>query len=327
MSAASLDSYPLPSKAHKAKLDFSEEYLTSSLHVANDLPCPADKDLDELPRPRYTPHDIHRVQRTLLHFVPAELADAILDMAEFWPYASVSRNSYTSACSALEAPDGNAQWCFLVSPKVPAIERNGARLPTIVKKVDFSIKTYESSFGKTDTSNDTKGASPDVIKFRKVNNLFKHVGVSQGYKTWFESSILKNGQHGEVSYGSSSSPNHWYASTAGPHPKYLNDFGDVEYPGSPADSPLDRLQRWHVRNNPQSSSDREWHQVTWRQGDPTQAADVDCVSGEGSGAGFVDSLAVDDQILLMARAMSPGWINLVFNVKIDIYYAFASSYL
>ena len=134
----------------------------SSLQTVQDLPCEGDIDLDELPRPRYTPDDIQRVQKTLLHFVPVELADAILDMAEFWPFMSVSRNSFMSAAAALEAPDSNAQWCYLVSPAIPAVQRNGVSIPTVVKKVDFSVKTYESSFGKTD-GND-KGTLAHFVK-------------------------------------------------------------------------------------------------------------------------------------------------------------------
>lgn len=128
---------------------------TPSIHIATDLPCPADKDTDPMPRPAYTPSDISRVQRILLHFVPVELADAIIDLAEYWPWVAVSRNSFTSAYSALEAPDSNAQWCYLVTPKVPSIERAGVSVPTVVKMVKFFIKTYESCYGKTKESSAT----------------------------------------------------------------------------------------------------------------------------------------------------------------------------
>lgn len=139
---------PMKKASHKAP-------LTPSIHVATDLPCPADKDLDDIPRPKYTPSDIGRVQSILLHFVPVELADAIIDMAEYWPWVAVSRNSFTSAYSALEAPDSNAQWCYIVSPKIPSIERAGVCVPTVVKMVKFFIKTYESCYGKTKESKAT----------------------------------------------------------------------------------------------------------------------------------------------------------------------------
>ncbi|KDR79445.1 hypothetical protein GALMADRAFT_208809 [Galerina marginata CBS 339.88] len=249
------------------------------IHIATDLPCPADKDLEEIPHPAYTPDDISRVQGMLLRFVPAELADAILDMAEYWPWTAVSRNSFTSAYSALEAPDHNAQWCYLVTPKIPSVERDGVRLPTTVKMVKFFIKTYESSFGKSAGSSDT----------------------TQGFTTWFESAILKNGEPSMASYDTDSRPNDWYANLAAPHPKYLNDFRETGYPGSPVENPFDNKKRWHVATNPQANTDKAWHQVTWKH-DDIPALEVDPQTGTGTGLGFVDSLSVDDQVVLLARA-------------------------
>jgi len=119
-----------------------------SLHIVTNLPCPADRDLGEIPRPTYAPEDISCVQKLLLTFVPPELADIIIDLAEYWPYVGISHNSFNSAYSALAAPDMNAQWCFLVSPKVPSVKRsNGSPLPTIVKMVKFLVKTYDSAWG------------------------------------------------------------------------------------------------------------------------------------------------------------------------------------
>ena len=88
------------------------------------------------------------MQEILLLFFPPELADAIVDLAEYWPYVRISHNSFNSAYSALDAPDVDAQWCFLVSPKIPSFERpDGSALPTTVKMVKFFIKTYDSAWG------------------------------------------------------------------------------------------------------------------------------------------------------------------------------------
>jgi hypothetical protein len=88
------------------------------------------------------------VHELLLLRVPPELADAIVDLAEYWLYIGISHNSFNSAYSALAAPDSNAEWCFLVSPKIPAFQRpNGPPLPTTVKMVKFLVKTYDSAWG------------------------------------------------------------------------------------------------------------------------------------------------------------------------------------
>ncbi|PPQ78465.1 hypothetical protein CVT25_011860 [Psilocybe cyanescens] len=283
---------PMKKASHKAP-------LTPSIHVATDLPCPADKDLDDIPRPKYTPSDIGRVQSILLHFVPVELADAIIDMAEYWPWVAVSRNSFTSAYSALEAPDSNAQWCYIVSPKIPSIERAGVCVPTVVKMVKFFIKTYESCYGKTKES--------------------KATDATQGYTTWFESLILRNGES-IPSYEDSSRPNDWYSNLAAPHPKFLNDFREPELPGAPVANPLDDRTRWHVAtNSPSCGGDKSkaWHEVTWKHNDTQTktATQTDPSTGMGTGSGFIDSLSVDDQIVLMARAMVSATMKILLEMS------------
>ncbi|KAF9472909.1 hypothetical protein BDN70DRAFT_886443 [Pholiota conissans] len=278
-----------------------------SMQVNTKLPCPEDLDTDEPSHPNYAPDDIARVQRILLHFVPAELADAIIDLAEYWPYVGTSRNDFSTSYSALDAPDANAQWCYLVSPKVPAVERNGVRVPTTVKKVKFSVKTYESSWGKA------------IVPQPKA--------TPSGSKTWFEASILKNDEAAEGrAYKDDVRPNDWFAQLAA-HPKYISELRDSDFSGPRVDNPFDSKQRWHVTNNPESTEDRSWNDIVWKHGSPQKNVDIDPETGIGSGSGFLDSLAVDDRIVLLARAMSPGLINTIFNVKLEIYYALSSSYL
>ncbi|KAJ3507333.1 hypothetical protein NLJ89_g6365 [Agrocybe chaxingu] len=271
-----------------------------SLHVTSDLPCLEDKDTDRIPQPHYAPDDIARVQAMLTHFVPVELADAILDMAEFWPWIAVSRNSYTSAYSALEAPDSNAQWCYLVTPKIPSVERNGRRVSTTVRMVRFFVKTYGSSWG---------GGGNES-------------GSSQ---TWFESAILKPTDPESVSYEDSIHPRDWFDGLAAPHPKFLNDFRDADFPGTPVSNPFDAKTRWHVTNNALNTP-RVWREITWRFDDKRSAV-VERQSGDGQGAEFCQSLSVDDRLVLMARAKAPGWIDTIFNVKIEVYYTLDSSFL
>ncbi|KAF5310165.1 hypothetical protein D9619_010233 [Psilocybe cf. subviscida] len=258
------------------------------MQIITDLPCPADEDLDEIPAPRYTPDDIVKVQHILLNFVPTELADVILDMAEYWPYVGISRNSFASAYSAIEAPDGDAQWCYLVTPRVPAVERAGVALPTSVRKVRFMVKAYTSSWGASNA-------------------------LATKEKTWFEAAILKKDEDVAPSYVDGLRPNDWFANLA-QHPRYLmENFRDTQYPGMPVDNPLDSKQHWHVMETPLTGSkDTPWHEVVWG-------------GASANGLDVVNSLGVDDRIMLMARSLAPGWIQTVFNVKIEIYYALSTT--
>jgi len=122
--------------------------VVNPIHIPTDLPCVADRDDGKLPGPTYKDNDIDIIRNILACFVPVELADAIIDMAEIWPWIAVSRNAFTSCYSALEAPDRNAQWCYLISPEIPYFVSQGMAVPTTVKMVKFFIKTYNSSWGR-----------------------------------------------------------------------------------------------------------------------------------------------------------------------------------
>ncbi|KIM38524.1 hypothetical protein M413DRAFT_242934 [Hebeloma cylindrosporum] len=291
-----------------------------SLHIVTNLPCPADRDASEIPQPSYAPEDITLVQEILLLFLPPELADAVVGLAEYWPYVGISHNSFNSAYSALDAPDHDAQWCFLVSPPIPSCQgTDGSSLPTTVKMVKFLIKTYDSSWG---------GRKEQGSK-------------GEGFKTWFETSILK-GQEPDIDLTDHNPelatreggvrPNDWYASVVSRPGMYINGFRDVRVTTAPPNT-LDTRKRWHVTDNSTThhpQSDDGWDEIVWRfddQVDIDTMADTSTGRGRGTGVGFLNSLLVDDRIILMARALSPGWIDMIFNVKIEIYYAFSSSYL
>ncbi|KAF9044284.1 hypothetical protein BJ165DRAFT_1405125 [Panaeolus papilionaceus] len=258
-----------------------------STHHYDDLPCDGDIDTQPVPSPRYLPNDIFAIQNTIRHFVPAELAHIILDYAEFWPWVGISRNAYPTALSALEAPDGDAQWCYLVSPPVPALVQNGVALPTRVNMVKFQLKAYPTVWGDQMTREDLD--------------------------TWFEASILK-ADSGVVYDDSPSDPNEWYTNLT-KHPRLLNSFTpepQTTSPESMIENPLDQTRRWHVASNTEVSREC-WKEVAWRRTD------------SGPTREFVDSLSVGDRAVLMVRAPNPGWLSTIFNVKIEFSYSLLTS--
>ncbi|KAF8147992.1 hypothetical protein B0H34DRAFT_803135 [Crassisporium funariophilum] len=289
----------IPSRGRKPTSDKCSSAPPPSTQFSTDLPCVADIDIERPPQPTYTPDDINLVQAMLLRLIPAELADAIIEMAEFWPWVGVSRNAYTAAFSALDAPDHNAQWCYLLSPPVPSVMRDGIALPTTIKMVKFLVKSYASQWG--DGSNN----SSDMYS-----------------NTWFEASILKAEESRTHPYEDSMKPNDWYAHLA-PNPKYLNTFDDPDIPVSPSVNPMDSKDRWHVISNPDQ---KQWSDVTWRYDDDSlSGTTVGVKDGQSIGLRFMDELEVGDRVVLMARALFPGWISNIYNVKIEIYYSLSSS--
>jgi len=80
----------------------------------------------------------------------------------------------------------------------------------------------------------------------------------------------------------------------------MNDFLSEGAEVEPSEHPFDAKRRWHVMDNSVSST--EWEEIVWT---PDRVA-VDSTEPKTSmrnGHGFVDSLAVDDRIVLLARAL------------------------
>ncbi|PPQ67202.1 hypothetical protein CVT24_011273 [Panaeolus cyanescens] len=279
--------YCSPKPLEKPITEELQKESQPTTHHYDDLPCDGDIDTQPAPSPRYLPDDIFAIQNTLRHFVPVEIADIILDYAEFWPWLSVSRNAYPTALTALEAPDSDAQWCYLVSPPVPALVRNGTPMPTRVNMVKFQLKAYPTVWG---------------------NQM-----IREDLDTWFEASILK-ADSGVVYDTSVPDPHQWYTDLA-QQPKLLNSFSPDPLSStsqSAINNPLDEQRRWYVTANTTLSKEC-WKEVAWRRMD------------SGATSEFVDALSVGDRVVLMVRAPNPGWLSTIFNAKIEFYYSLMSS--
>ncbi|KAF9531467.1 hypothetical protein CPB83DRAFT_891832 [Crepidotus variabilis] len=269
---------------------------TNASHTVANLPCSEDKDLSDIPHVTYLPEDVSKIRRLLENFLPGELADIIVDKAEIWPYVAKSRNAYSSSCTALEGSDGNAQWCYLVSPAVPTLTRNGESIATAVRKVKFYIKSYESSWGDQRQSK-----------------------TGPTFKTWFEASVLKQDEPGLKPYADENEPHDWFTSLSSPRPKYLNNLLPVDplpeggQPTDPTPSPFDSedKKRWTVAND--TLLDGQWQEIVWTPGQ------------EDNSKGFFDTLTVGDRIVMMTRALAPGWINTIFNVRMEVFYSLPAS--
>lgn len=139
---------------------------------------------------------------------------------------------------------------------------------------------------------------------------FLFLDPCEGFKTWFETSILK-GHEPDIDITNHDPelatrevggvrPNDWYASVVSRPGMYLNSFRDVQVT-APRNT-LDTRKRWHVTDNPTAPDARNggWKEIVWRFDDQV---DSDTSTGRGTGFGFLNSLSVNDRIILMARAL------------------------
>ena len=97
-----------------------------------------------------TPSDVLSLRYTLLHFVPLELANIIINDAEYWPVLTTSRDAFdgpalvSAHTGKEERKDGKDGWCYVVSPQVPKLAETYVK----VQRVKFSVGVfYEKAEG------------------------------------------------------------------------------------------------------------------------------------------------------------------------------------
>jgi len=142
------------------------------------------------------------------------------------------------------------------------------------------------------------------------HNIF-FPGPCERFKTWLEVSILKEHEP-EIDFARHDPervtrevggvrPNEWYADLVSRPDMYLNSFRDIQVTAPP--NTLDSRKRWHVTDSSTNISDSQsdgWNEVVWRFDDDINA---NTSTERGTGFGFLNSLSINDRIILMARAL------------------------
>jgi hypothetical protein len=95
-----------------------------------------------------TPDDVFAVRNFLLAFVPAELANLILNQANYWPKATLSfEPEYPLEVDANDDPSINASSCCLVTPKLCDLLCDGKAEPYYkIKTIRFEIVSHDQGW-------------------------------------------------------------------------------------------------------------------------------------------------------------------------------------
>lgn len=175
-----------------------------------------------------TPTDVLSLRQTLLHFVPLELANIIINDAEYWPALTSSRDAFSGPALVSvpshtkndleEREDGKDGWCYLISPAVPRLDETYVK----VQRVKFSVEVfYETPEGGCE-------------------------GESTGANSWLEATILP-------------------PSPSSPLPSFPNL--EYQYPEtSPTPFTPKHPERWFIQSNKSMTSERVYD-ITWDSDD------------------------------------------------------------
>ena len=98
-----------------------------------------------------TMEDVYTLRRLLLTRIPAELANIILEYAQYWPKASCAFNAEGKEddldISADDSNDNNATACPLVTPRLRDMLPSIVEAPTRVTKVHFKFESHDQGWG------------------------------------------------------------------------------------------------------------------------------------------------------------------------------------
>jgi len=256
------------------------------------LSAPVDDEPSSLSYYPRSQDDVFVVRLLLIDFVPLEIADIIIEMAQYWPKMS-SRIDRTLSVTASRSERNNASCCCLVTQRIPKRKLHPGEDPEISMKVRprivrFLMKSHDQGWS---------------------DNRQDH-GTYSGSWTWMEAAILRS---------SPDTPDPWWWDVH-------SSTGPISEPTTHGEAvnPNTGKTRWLVQRNVCASGESKYHEVIWTDSDDDDdesALEDSRQTGRGSGQAFVQSLLPGDRVAVFARALFPGWVNYAEEVEVDIFYS------
>ncbi|THV02254.1 hypothetical protein K435DRAFT_963274 [Dendrothele bispora CBS 962.96] len=227
--------------------------------------------------------DVAVVRQDLLCFLPLELVDEILDYAEYWPRIFDCRRAL------IDIPGGRS-CCYLVTQPVPGDSEPGENTGPVrhrsIREVKFQICSRDQGWGGEN----------------------EHRGTYDGSWTWFETVILPPpAQFGHPS---------WYRDLLDGWPRLPPNVLQMLFGQDGQD------RRWHIQSNVTASRKLREHTVTWTIDEENYGDQrYDQFKGRiNCGHEVVRSLEAGDRLIIVARALFPGWVNHVDSASVEIFY-------
>ncbi|TFK32369.1 hypothetical protein BDQ12DRAFT_638797, partial [Crucibulum laeve] len=244
--------------------------------------------------------DVYAVRKFLIAFVPPELANIILDEAEYWPCVRCGSATPVSI-AASDSPDSDSKWCYLVTPPIfrgQHEDPEGERLVK-VRRIKFRFNSCDQGWG----------GDPELA------------GPYQGSWTWFEAAIYRHFDEGTMPGSEQQVADVEKDMRVAPLQSELDDAGVMLVPNTRFNSDV-----WQIQRNVRASNTPRNHEVVWgddeRDNEHIEGfayREVDDETGRGKGAGFINALLPGDRIAIIVRARFPAWVNIVHSAEIEVF--------
>ncbi|KAJ2912818.1 hypothetical protein MD484_g7596, partial [Candolleomyces efflorescens] len=243
--------------------------------------------------PSYTPSiaDVFAVRRHLLHFVPAEIAVEIVELAQYWPKVSATREAFTGPAS-VPGIRRDGEWCYNLTPPLPFYP--GATMKP--REVKFTLDcaagvTYDSICSSSTTFNAAIVKAKDLTQ----NILYEPLEATP---------------ERHINDWTISDPTRWLVQEVpivwpvGSRHELLwkddHDESELKEP-EPVPVPVPEV------NSTSNST-------------PTDNTDAPVPSAPSPNS-LLDKLSSGDRVAVMVQGMIPGWLNCVYTVTTEVFYS------
>ncbi|KLJ06325.1 hypothetical protein EMPG_10257 [Blastomyces silverae] len=249
-----------------------------------------------------SPADVGEVRAMLKSTHPAlptEIADIVLDFADYSVKDMLSFNPGAGYRIVSHGP--GVYGLILKGPQIRELKQSGGELRDLrIKAVRFEIASHDQGWGGEAGTR----------------------GTYHGAFSWFEATILRRNDRSGA--GVEPPPN---VEPVVPDRTFIG-YSEVYRPFGwdfATDDKGDVLT-WLVQKNKVAIKETQTREIVWMlDGDGgkghEQAKSEEEDTGSGSGDGFVRTLRPGDVICLWARAIYPGWANVVEKAKIEVAYS------
>lgn len=122
-------------------------YLSSP--TTKEIPSKDDQDDMNLNEYYPTEEDVHAAHDLLLNFFPVELANIILEQAEYWPMIGIERDDHIDVPASLNQTL-NTSLCYLFTPPILEDIADATEGIRKIRKVMFEVTSHDQGWGGDD---------------------------------------------------------------------------------------------------------------------------------------------------------------------------------
>ncbi|KAF8968110.1 hypothetical protein BDZ97DRAFT_1916334 [Flammula alnicola] len=251
-----------------------------------------------------TPQDVFDVRGYLLEYIPTELANQILDEAQYWPKVSCKYEPLGEPTLMVASRYHIGTECCLLSPKIPEV-RDASKIVKVCFKIESRDEGWIGQALRGQYQRSRTWSEAAIVRDFK-----DEYGVRADDETIRQALSIRERRSKQGPIGDwklERPPGQWFYGALRQSLTLVNLNRDSDV--------------WEIQRNLWGSRQCRLHETVWTR-DLDEGVNEEAhfqATGSKLGLGFVRSLQAGDRIAVLAKAQFPAWMNWVKSVELEIY--------